>query len=402
MTEPVVIDVFAGGMNNMSPVDRLPEGQVRDLLNLDPVGGGALQLRAGRDKCADLGSVHGAVPYGDGFLLAAGEDLIRFSAATNEARVIGQVAASGGLCGAELNGDAFLCSAVSAMRVRGDQVGAWGLPEIYPRVTVGVGTMPAGIYRVAVTAMDAFSAESGAAPLVVTLTEPGSIELLWVAPAGAASCRVYASVANGETLYLQADGVTGGHTIESVRDDSARLMTGNLVPPPVAAQIVAYKSRLLLVAGSAVWITEPFAPHLVNMAHGFVHYGAAVDMIAATDGGVFIAAGQKTYFLTNPGMPESAQPTVLEFGAVRGSGVTLPDGRAAWMTRYGQAFGAPDGSVQLPQREKYSPQIASGASVGVVDGNGVQMLVTTMKGPTRDSVIGVADSFDLEIEYANS
>lgn len=398
MPEPIRSDTWSGGMNNLDQVDRLPEGQVRDLLNLDPVGGGALHKRAGRNRVADLAGVHGAVPYMAGLLIAAGGDLLRYEASTNEARSIGSVPASGGLCGAELNGDAFLCTAISSIRVRGDRVGEWGTPEIYPRITIGPGSLPAGIYRVAVTAMDLFGAESGAAPLIVTLSQPGSIDLLWSNPIGAVECRVYASAADGETLYQQYAGTDTGFTLVSVADDSARMLTANLVQPPIATQVHAYKGRLLLVVGAALWVTEPYAPHLVNPAYGFIHYGAPIDMVAVTDGGVFVAAGQKTYFLTNPGAEDSASPTVLEHGAVSGSGLTLPGGQAAWMTRYGQAIGSADGSVDLPQLKKYAPSLAQNASVGLVESNGVQMLVTTMKGATGPNSLGVEDSFGLEID----
>lgn len=398
MPKPIRSDTWSGGMNNLDQVDRLPEGQVRDLLNFDPVGGGGLHKRAGRNKVASLDGVHGAVPYLSGLLIAAGGDLLRYEASTNEVREIGATPVSGGLCGAELNGDAFLCTAVSALRVRGDLVGSWGLPEIYPRATIGEGSLPAGVYRVAVTGLDLFGAESGAAPLIITLSQPGSIDLLWTVPADAAECRVYASVADGETLYLQDISVGTGFSLSAVKDDSSRLITANLVQPPVATQVHAYKGRLLLVAGAALWVTEPYAPHLMSPAYGFIHYGAQIDMVAVTDGGVFVAAGQKTYFLSNPGAEESTNSAVLEHGAVSGSGFTLPNGQAAWMTRYGQAIGSADGSVDLPQLKKYAPSLAKNASVGLVESNGVQMLVTTMKGAAGPNSLGVEDSFGLEID----
>lgn len=398
MPKPIRTDTWSGGMNNLAQADRLPDGQVRDLLNFDPVTGGGLQKRAGRTRVVEIEGVHGAVPYLAGLVIAASGELLRYDTATNEVRRIGEIPSAGGLCGAELNGDAFLCTATGSVRVRGDQVGAWGLPEVFPRITVGEGALPVGVYRVAVTALDAFGAESGAAPLIVTLGQPGSIELLWSVPAGAEQCRVYASVANGETLYLQASNAGSGLTLGSVRDDGARLQTANLVQPPVASQAHAYKGRLLLVAGSALWITEPYAPHLVNPAYGFVQYGAPIDMVATTDGGVYVAAGQKSFFLRNPGTEDSAQAVVREHGAVRGSGVTLPDGRAAWMTRYGQAIGDAAGLVSLPQESKFAPRLAQEASAGLVENNGVRMLVTTMKGAAGPNTLGVEDSFGLEID----
>jgi hypothetical protein len=121
-------------------------------------------------------------------------------------------------------------------------------------------------------------------------------------------------------------------------------------------------------------------------------------MVAANDGGVFVAAGNETFFISALGTESQSQRRVLGIGAVRGSGAALPDGRVAWMTRYGQAFGSPDGSISLPQKERYAPAVAQQADAGLVEGNGVHMLVTTMKGPVGPNALGVLDAFDLEID----
>ena len=389
---------WSGGMNNLSQVDRIPEGQVRDLLNLDPVKGGGLQLRANKSLIAAVEGVHGAIPYLDGFLVAGQGQLIRFSAASGIAEPIGNYPSAGGIVGAELNGDAFIASGTEMLRVRGRQVGPWGLPEIAANAYIQPGLLPAGIYRVAVTAMDAFGAESGATPLIISLNDPSAVQIEWVAPAGAVECRVYMSVANGETLYLQQPSATSPLTLNNVRDDTARLLHGDLKKPGHPSAVKAYKGRLLLVCGTALAITEPFAPHLASWSHGFIQYPAAIDMVVATDGGVYVAAGNETFFVSAIGTEEQAQRLVLGVGSVKGSGATLPDGRAVWMTRYGQAFGSPDGSVSLPQKERYAPALADQAETGLVENNGLQMLVTTMKGPVGPNALGVLDAFDLEID----
>jgi hypothetical protein len=232
---------WSGGMNNLSQVDRIPEGQVRDLLNLDPVKGGGLQLRANKSVVAELDDVHGAIPYLDGFLIAAQDQLIRFSAADGVAEVIGSFQASGGIVGATLNGDAFIASATGMYRVRGRELGPWGLPEIAASVFIQSGLLPAGIYRVAVTAVDAFGAESGASPLIITVSSPSALQVEWVTPAGAVECRVYLSAANGETLYLQQQGAVSPMQLNGLRDDTARLLNGDLKMPRQPSAVVVFR-----------------------------------------------------------------------------------------------------------------------------------------------------------------
>lgn len=398
MGELAKLNDWAGGMNNISQADRLPDGQVRDLLNLDPVVGGELHRRAMETKVIEMTAVHGAVPYLDGFLVADGSSLVRVSCRHNEALLIASIPSAGGLCGAELNGDAFVCTATHSLRVRGDLVGEWGLPEIQPRVQLAAGAMPPGVYHVAVTGIDAFGGESGAFPLLVTLEQEGRIDLQWPIPTGAEECRVYASQANGETLYLQARVSVGAHSLERVVDDSARLTVGNLVQPPVASSVIAYKGRLLLVCHDVVWITEPFAPGLVNPLTGFVAYSDRVELVLPVDLGVYIATSSRTYFVTGIGTDQVQQRTLFGHGAVRGSGVVLPDGRATWMTRYGQAFGDAAGNVQLPQEKSFAPVIASQAVAGLIEGNGCQMAVVALRGTASPSTLGIQDTFDGEID----
>ena len=138
-------------------------------------------------------------------------------------------------------------------------------------------------------------------------------------------------------------------------------------------------------------------PHLHDPIAGFFQYASPVNLLVATDGGVFIGTDDATFFLS--GLEnEPAQILALNIGAIAGTGVALPDGRAAWFTRYGQAIGAADGSVALINSGKFSPDLAADGAAGLVEHNGNQMLVTTMRGPIRTSGLGVGFHHSLEID----
>jgi hypothetical protein len=387
---------FSGGMNNIAQVNNLPANAVREISNMDPVEGGALQLRAGAQRILQLDNLRGGVEV-NGDLIVVGDRLQRFIPYAGTVVDLG-AAPDGEVAGASMNGDAFLNIGATMLRVRETTVGPWCLPEINLMVGVGAGALPGGVYRLAVTAVDQFAAETGCDPMIVQVADGSSITVSWVAPPGAVSCKVYASATNGETLYFQTT-ATGEFTLSTpAQDQTARLTTMNLQAPPNANLIASHKGRLLLAAGNVLWATEPFAVHLVNFATGYLAYESPITVVIGVEGGVYVATETRTWFVADFGTTKVQQAVVLEVGAVPGSGVLLPDGRATWITRYGQAFGSPTGALELPQRNSYAPVIASHASAGVVDHNGVQMVVTNLKGATNTNSLGVEDFFDMEIE----
>ncbi|WNV50609.1 hypothetical protein [Pseudomonas phage Rollin] len=387
---------FSGGIDNVSPVDSLPDKAVRDLCNFDPNPTGKLSLRPSLIQQEAITDVVGAVQVDDDLIVVAGT-LRRFYPSRGFSVSIGAAPAGSSVVGAGLNGDAFMQVGVTQLRVRGETVAPWALPEIVPQVSVAAGALPAGVYKVAVTALDTFNAESGATPLVVHLTQPGAISLAWTAPAGAVETRVYCSAPDGETLYLQG-APASAMVIANLRDDTTVMTTGFLQPPPLASQIATYKGRLMLAAGSTLWGTEPFAPHLVNYVSGFISYDADIQIVQPVNGGVYVATDLRTYFVEDFGLDTVRQAVVAEVGATAGSQVLLPDGRASWLTPYGQVFGDPGGKLDFPQRQRYAPPIASAASAGVFDHNGVQVVVNSLRGAVNPNTLAVTDSFDMEID----
>ena len=135
-------------------------------------------------------------------------------------------------------------------------------------------------------------------------------------------------------------------------------------------------------------------PHLVDRVRGFIQYPAAVGgMVSA--GALFVSA-DKCYALTNVETDGISQQAVLEYPAVAGTMVLMPDGRGAWMTRYGQAITDGD-NVNLVNRESFAPVNASSGASGVIDDNGDQRIVTTLKGKNSANPLAASDFFIGEI-----
>lgn len=386
------ITSFGGGMNNVSQSGDLPAGQVRELLNFDPLTGGSLAMRAGYSHVAAVGNVRGGVAYGDR-LVVVSDTIDVFSPADGSMMRLDVAPAGNVVIGTELNGDCFLQVGVTQLRIRDGLIAPWADHDSAVSVTMGAGSLPAGTYRVATTETDVFGAEGGTTPSIVTVGDNASITMNWTGGAR----NVYVSAPNGETLYFQTIALNT-FTFSGVGvDSSSRLTTANMQRPPVADGIVADKARLFMHSGNAVWATEPFAPHLVDYVGGYMLFDAPVTVVQPVDAGVYVCTASRSYFVTDFGTQNMEQKVVAEVGAVSGSSAILPDGTATWMTRFGQARTTINGAIEFPQRGVYAPIVATSASAGVVNNNGVEMIVTNQRGAAVNS-LGVVDSFDLEIE----
>jgi hypothetical protein len=385
-------DSWPAGINNLAQPHRLPQGAVRDLVNLDPAEGGTLELRATFAQVLACAAGRAAFPVGRTVVVIDGGQILAYSTLTDEAHLLCTIVENGPIAGAELNGQLYLASLIESLRTDGFSVKPWAIEEPAFSVEVIAGGLAAGLYRVAVTATGADGEESSAHSASIRVPADGGLRITSADPR---PLRVYASAANSETPYYQGLLHGGARALTRIDDSMEQLATDGLVAMPPCTEYAAYHGVIIGRYESAVFFSLPMWPHLMDPVSGFFQYGAPVTALAVTDGGVFVAA-DKTYFLTGLETDKPMQRVVLELGAVEGSAVTLPDGRAAWFTRYGQAIGSPDGTIALPNRQSFAPDIAAKGAAGVVEHNGNQMVVTTMRGITQANNLVAGDFADLE------
>lgn len=395
MSESKIRSNWPGGANNQAKADRIPDGQVRELLNVDALPDGSLRLRPGYEQRVAR-QLRGAVVYGAGFLAAADNQLVQYRGETDSAHDLATIDASGFFAGAVLNDTAYVCTPTHQLCVQGQVAYPWTAPEVGVAVTlVDDANFTPGRYLAAVVLVDVRGVEHGCVPSCFDVPKGKAPRLLFSVPAGYVA-RLYQTVANDDVLFFQKV-VTGPVTLAATLDNSVRLLTTNLLAPPPCPIVKAYKSRLVLANGTTLYVTEPFAPHLHHRIRGCTQYGSTIVDVAPTDGGVYVLS-DRVWFVTGLGTEQVQQRVVTEFGAVAGSATLLPDGRATWFSKYGQVYGDAAGAIELPNRTSYAPVLAERASVGVVELEGNRTVVTTLRGQTADNSLGLRDHFDVEIE----
>lgn len=386
-------DRWAAGANNIAKPERLPEGAVAGAVNVDPTVGGKFELRVGFEQVLAGATMRALFEAGELLVLVDGDQLLAYDPATSSSLPLDTITPGGPVAAAYLNDSLYLNTMNESLRFDGQALTPWAVPAPQFEVQLVAGQMPAGLYKVAVTAIDG-GVESGVLPLIVRLNGAQDLRVLCSDPR---DCRVYCSATDGQTLYLQGRPLAGAMRLTYVADDTLRLETAELERLPFCDQLSTHNSLIIGSRGRYLYHTEPMWPHLHNPVSGFLQFAAEVVMHASVGTGLFVATTSKTYFITGIGTDEVQQREVLNCGAAPGSAVLLPDERVAWFTQYGQAIGSADGTVALPNRPNYAPDIGSIGAAGVLEHNGNQMVVTNMRGELQGNRLQARDFASLEV-----
>lgn len=384
------------GSNNIARPNRLPvtdagDAAVRAMVNLDVGPDGVPTLRAGYEKVYTGADVRAAFAVGQYVVFVDGLNVLSHNTLTDETAELGTLSGVAPVAGTVLNSTLYLSSANDSLRTDGTSLALWAVATPGASLSLTSGGLSAGVYKVAVTALGVDGEESGANAMSIRVPDGSG---LLVQTTDSRPLRLYASSVDGDSMYYQQ--IMLNSAVVSVVDDaSERLTTENMAPMGDCASLCTHHSVLVGNSGRCVFFTAPMYPHLTHPVRGFFQYGAEVSVVAPTDGGVYVVA-DKTWFLTDLETDKPQQRIVLDVGAVAGSHVALPDGRVAWFTKYGQAVGDAAGNVTLLNQSTYAPDVAGVGAAGLVEHNGHQMVVTTMRGVTSPNNLATGDFADLE------
>ncbi|WP_322979115.1 hypothetical protein [Pseudomonas sp. C11] len=389
MVEPVRIRSWLAGANNIAPRDRLPEASLRAGVNVDPLPGGRLAARARYQRQYAGTAVRAVLALHSKLLIADGTNLVEFDIATNSHRVLRSIVGAGPMVGDVLNDRLYFCTADEALEYDGAHVRPWGVPDVLLQPAVVIeqgGTLQAGPYQLAMTYTDQWGREGGT-DLALVISVPAGSSLKVTVPALPSGCKanVYVSAPGGSTLYLQRQvSLAGVVDIGSVADDTARCESQLCRAPRPGHIVCAHNGTVAVAIDSHVQLTRPLRPHLVDRARDFFQYPRRVGMLLSTQGRLFVSS-DRVHAIGAAETSEVMQSRALEFPAVPGTGVLLPDGRAAWLTRYGVAIAGADG-VSLINAGKFVPGDAVRGAAGALDFNGNQLIVSTLIGRTGASL----------------
>jgi len=367
----ISIGPWPNGINNTSRDYRLPAGALLDALNVDIAENGDAVIRPGYGEAIPVNGGHSLSNQGSKVLVGLGTTL---AAITGIDPLMTTTLRTGlsplPISYAELAGEVWWSNGVECGRCNADNSDhPWAVPTPadIPLVFAGMGTLPAGRYRVALAHTMADGEESAASAIYsCSLASAGALTVnLPTAKTGVANFVVYCTSADGQVLQRAAT-VPATTTSVTISANPTGRQLGErafLAPLPAGEAIAFHNGRLLSAKGDTLYYSDVYDFGLYNPAKGYIRLPGTISIVAPCENGVFVVA-DKTYWYAGTDIAQAEVFERLPSGAVKGTAFTNPLTKGVgWFGADGFVIGASDGSVSLPQRDKggfNAPQAASG------------------------------------------
>jgi hypothetical protein len=271
-------------------------------------------------------------------------------------------------------------------------------PAGKPSLSNASGSLYAGNYEVAVTYIHSDGRESSTVSSERVVVSSGGIAVTNIpvpVDASIATVRLYRTEANGEQLRFVKE-VSAGTTSATLtsRTVGAPLVTQFKSPPPVSKYIAYSSSRLTVAVDNYLYLSDPYSYHLFDLRTGYLVFPEDINMVVATDHGVYVSAGAMFFVDLNAEL--SPFRRVSDYPAITGTeffinGSLIGQGQsdgisAGWLAEDGIFVGNANGDV----RNLTDDSIDIGASVGGAAiarrTNGISQIITSMRQPQRQNV----------------
>ena len=275
-------------------------------------------------------------------------------------------------------------------------------PAGQPTLAPGSGSLPPGRYQVAVTFTDWLGRESGSTLAAeITLDAPGGIIVTDIPTPATGGVNLYVSGANDQVLrlYDMASSWPAGTSIVGPATGRS-LVTQFLEPLPPGDIVRAGHGRQWVARGNELFWSEPLRYGMYNRAKNRMRFQAPIDLIEpigdGTGGaGVFVAAGNHTYWYGDADPAKWSQAVSAHVGAIPGSavrvegtvlGLASPAPVLVWLSRSGKfVVGAPGGSINEIKNAAVV-DTAESAAVLVREDQGDTFLTASLRSPTKHAL----------------
>lgn len=406
------------GVNNAAPEHAMPSNEygtraiaLREADNVDFDRIGWPATRAGSARVQDLTDGHSlwwgkGSPFG---LLVAGGQLHAVGADA-ALTPLGVDVGHAWLSYAAVGGRAYYSSRTqSGLITEVLQRHPWApeQPVGQPSVaSLADGALDAGRYQVAITYTDILGRESGASLAAEVDLVGGSIALADLPqpqdPVETPTTNVYCTAPNGSALFLafSLPSMMGYAEIDAA--PTGRALATQFLEPLPAGQIVRYgHGRQWVARGREILWSEPLRYGLFNPAHNRIRFKDEVTLLepigdGTAGAGVFVAAGDRTYWFGGADPNAFTQAFAMSSGVVPYSSTRAPgvafgyegaDDVLVWVARNGRfCIGSVGGKVTPLKEGEAVVDGADAAATMFRQSNGLQQVVSSMRGPRRNGL----------------
>lgn len=408
----------AKGVQSLSDEKSLDSQTLREAVNVDITREGRVRRRAGRTRVVPGAAVHSLwahdqFPYA---MFADGNALFALSAGWLKTTVATGLAVGLPIRFDAVNGVAFWTNGVQGGCYTADgdpALWACETPSGQPTLAVAAaGGLDAGVYQVAVTFRDNVGRESGTGIAAEIDVPSGAGISLTAIPQpqepGIVSVRVYRTAANDSSLRHVMDlpvGIT--QVLLGASDRGKVLETQHHVSMPVGQLVAFGHGRQWVARGNQLLWSPAFRYGLFNPAHARLRFPARITALAVVGegdagAGVYVASGDRTYWLGGANPEQFTQRIVLPHGAVEGTtvttlasvwGVELPGRVSAWLSTSGHfILGAPGGQVVRMLENQAATDVGEVGAATFREHDGVRQMIVALRGKTTAPGLRVNDA----------
>lgn len=160
---------------------------------------------------------------------------------------------------------------------------------------------------------------------------------------------------NGSSLgRITSAGVLGtwGETSATLSDADMLASNFDKYPevygPPLPCTVMWYwMGRMWMGVGPILWYTEPYALHRVKYQKNFIPFPKQIQIIAPVVDGLWVATTDETYFLPGTDPAQMTAILNLNYGAVWGTAVGVPNSNdVMWRSTRGAVLATEGGQVK--------------------------------------------------------
>jgi len=251
-------------------------------------------------------------------------------------------------------------------------------PNPAPSVaTSSGGALHAGVYQVAITAVDLDGRESGATwPVQVQVADSGRIEITNL-PGTLVS--IYLSPLNGDMLYHAVSTTASSYVLPLIPSALGRqLDTIGLAPLPPGRIVRYYHGRLLTADSAQLCYSEPFAHWLYHPLRNRIPI-AGLTLVEPVEGGLYLATQDKTWWLPGADVDQPERLIeILPYGAAARSASRMENGTdVMWFSARGLVVGDAQGRVKNVQESNVAVGAAQSGATLYREQNGLRQAIAS-------------------------
>lgn len=355
MNETIDLGKFPLGKNNIAKETSLPEGSLRDAINVDIDNSGKPRLREGYKLLysgINISSLYKNYFKEGSYLKYLNED--------NTADIL-VTGITNKIAYTEFNERIYFTDGVTTGILDGKSSYPLSIPT--PAIS---GIIPInGSVQIAYAYRDITTGEIGGTSIALT---DG------IAP----------DLAGHDLIQYKSNGDDG-----RLFDIAGNLTQTQFVEPMPAGHIIEYyRGKLYIADGSTLWYSQPYRFGLHKPSEDFFNFPERITICIALDNGIFVIA-DKTYYISFNKNEEANMVAVSQSKAVEGTGLKVPgtdlnleiEGEVAyWFAEDGATLGLPDGRVQKLTKDvlAVSNNIDKIGASMLSQYNGIKQIISSM------------------------